>query len=41
MRKSEIEKQQRLALSAMPDGLEKPWTQEEFVDLVAFLLEQK
>jgi len=41
LRKAEIESMQPLALSAMPEGLEKALTREEFVNLIAFLLEQK
>lgn len=39
--KAEIVKRQSLALSAMPEGLEKMLTEKEFVDLIAFLVEQK
>jgi putative heme-binding domain-containing protein len=41
LRKTEIGSMQPLALSAMPEGLEKALTREEFVNLIAFLLEQK
>jgi putative heme-binding domain-containing protein len=39
--KSGIEEQQPSPLSTMPEGLEKRFTQEEFVDLIAFLVSQK
>jgi putative membrane-bound dehydrogenase-like protein len=39
--KSDIEEQQPSPLSTMPDGLEKRFTEEEFVDLIAFLVSQK
>jgi putative heme-binding domain-containing protein len=39
--KSAIEAQRTQASSLMPDGLEKPLTPEEFVDLIAFLAQQK
>ncbi len=39
--KSEIETQRPQPSSLMPDGLEKPWTADEFVDLIAFLVGQK
>jgi putative heme-binding domain-containing protein len=39
--KSEIEAQRTQASSLMPDGLEKPLTPDEFVDLIAFLAGQK
>jgi putative heme-binding domain-containing protein len=39
--KSDIEAQRPQASSLMPDGLEKPLTPEEFVDLIAFLARQK
>lgn len=39
--KANIAKQQPLPVSLMPEGLEKNLTEKEFVDLVAFLLEQK
>jgi putative heme-binding domain-containing protein len=41
IRKSEIEELKALALSLMPEGLEKGMTDKEFVDLIAFLLSQK
>jgi putative membrane-bound dehydrogenase-like protein len=39
--KSEIDAQRALALSVMPEGLEKGLTDQEFADLVAFLVDQK
>jgi putative heme-binding domain-containing protein len=39
--KVEIEAQQPSAVSAMPEGLEKRFTEDEFVDLIAFLASQK
>jgi putative membrane-bound dehydrogenase-like protein len=39
--KAEIKRQKMLSLSLMPEGLEKALTDQEFVDLVAFLVEQK
>jgi putative heme-binding domain-containing protein len=39
--KSEIEAQRTQAASLMPDGLEKPLTPDEFIDLIAFLAGQK
>lgn len=39
--KSEIDEQAPQPLSTMPDGLEKRFSLEEFVDLVAFLVSQK
>jgi putative heme-binding domain-containing protein len=39
--KSDIEEQQSQPLSTMPEGLEKRLTQEEFIDLIAFLVSQK
>ena len=39
--RSAIEAQRSQAASLMPDGLEKPLTAEEFVDLIAFLAGQK
>jgi putative membrane-bound dehydrogenase-like protein len=41
LRKSDIEAQRPQATSLMPDGLEKPLTADEFVDLIAFLAGQK
>jgi putative membrane-bound dehydrogenase-like protein len=41
LEKSAIEAQRPQAASLMPDGLEKPLTPEEFIDLVAFLAAQK
>jgi putative heme-binding domain-containing protein len=39
--KSEIESQKKQSTSTMPEGLEKRLTEEEFVDLLAFLLSTK
>jgi putative membrane-bound dehydrogenase-like protein len=39
--KGDIEEQQPSPLSTMPEGLEKRFTEEEFVDLIAFLASQK
>jgi putative membrane-bound dehydrogenase-like protein len=39
--KTDIEKQQTSPVSTMPDGLEKRLTEDEFVDLIAFLVSQK
>jgi putative membrane-bound dehydrogenase-like protein len=39
--RAEIEAQRPQAASLMPDGLEKPLTPDEFVDLIAFLVGQK
>jgi putative membrane-bound dehydrogenase-like protein len=39
--KADIEEQQPSPLSTMPDGLEKRFSEEEFVDLIAFLVSQK
>src|SRR5262249_46383228 len=39
--KSAVEEQHDLAVSTMPEGLEKPLTTEEFVELIAFLVSQK
>jgi len=39
--KSQIEEQRALELSLMPEGLEKALTDREFVDLVAFLADQR
>jgi putative membrane-bound dehydrogenase-like protein len=39
--KSDIEQQQPSPVSSMPEGLEKRFTPDEFVDLVAFLISQK
>jgi putative heme-binding domain-containing protein len=39
--KSDIEARRPQTASMMPDGLEKPLTAEEFVDLIAFLAAQK
>jgi len=39
--KSQIDEQRTLELSLMPEGLEKTLTDREFVDLIAFLADQK
>jgi putative membrane-bound dehydrogenase-like protein len=39
--KIDIEQQQPSPVSSMPEGLEKHFTQEEFIDLIAFLMSQK
>jgi putative membrane-bound dehydrogenase-like protein len=39
--KTDIEEQQPSPVSSMPEGLEKRFTQDEFVDLIAFLMSQK
>jgi putative heme-binding domain-containing protein len=39
--KADVEEQQPSPLSTMPEGLEKRFTEEEFVDLIAFLVSQK
>jgi putative heme-binding domain-containing protein len=39
--KSDIESQRVEKLSVMPDGLEKPLSADEFVDLIAYLVNQK
>ncbi len=39
--KADIERQQPSPLSTMPEGLEKRFTEEEFLDLIAFLVSQK
>ena len=39
--KADVEKQQPSPLSTMPDGLEKRFTEDEFIDLIAFLASQK
>ena len=39
--KSRIEEQRALELSLMPEGLEKALSDREFVDLVAFLADQR
>ena len=39
--KRDIERMTRQPLSIMPDGLEKRFTTEEFVDLIAYLVSQK
>ena len=41
LKKDQIEELQILELSIMPEGLENGLTDAEFVDLVAFLAEQK
>lgn len=41
VKKSDIDEQQASPLSTMPEGLEKRFTEEEFVDLIAFLVSQK
>ncbi|MBI4664326.1 MAG: c-type cytochrome [Verrucomicrobia bacterium] len=39
--RSAVRVQRTQSLSAMPEGLERGWTTEEFIDLVAFLVSQK
>ena len=39
--KADIEEQQPSPLSTMPEGLEKRFTENEFVDLIAYLVSQK
>jgi putative heme-binding domain-containing protein len=39
--KTDIEQQQPSPVSTMPEGFEKRFTQDEFVDLIAFLMSQK
>ncbi len=39
--RADIEERQPSALSTMPDGLEQRFTEDEFVDLIAFLASQK
>ena len=39
--KADIEARARPEQSTMPDGLEKRFSEEEFVDLIAFLVSQK
>jgi putative membrane-bound dehydrogenase-like protein len=39
--KADIEEQQPSPLSTMPEGLEKRFTEDEFIDLIAFLVSQK
>jgi putative heme-binding domain-containing protein len=39
--KADVEGQQPSPLSSMPEGLEKRFTENEFVDLIAFLVSQK
>jgi putative membrane-bound dehydrogenase-like protein len=41
VRKADIDEQQPQAVSVMPEGLEKQFTSEEFVDLIAFLVSLK
>ncbi|MBM3834067.1 MAG: c-type cytochrome [Verrucomicrobia bacterium] len=37
---SALKERRNLSLSVMPEGLEKAWTTDEFVDLIAFLVSQ-
>jgi putative membrane-bound dehydrogenase-like protein len=39
--KTDIDEQQPSPVSSMPEGFEKRFTQDEFVDLIAFLMSQK
>ena len=39
--KAEIEEQRASTVSSMPEGLEKRFTEAEFIDLIAFLMSQK
>ena len=39
--KADVEKQQQSPQSTMPEGLEKRFTEDEFIDLIAFLVSQK
>ena len=39
--KSEIDEQSVQAISTMPDGIDKRLTQQEFIDLIAFLVSQR
>ncbi len=39
--KSAIREQRLHSLSAMPEGLEKGWSSDEFIDLIGFLVSQK
>jgi putative membrane-bound dehydrogenase-like protein len=41
LRKADIEEEQAQTASVMPDGLEKPLSVDDFVDLIAFLASQK
>jgi putative heme-binding domain-containing protein len=41
LKKTEIDEQQPSPISTMPEELEKRFTEEEFVDLIAFLVSQK
>src|SRR5205823_11351192 len=38
--RSTVTEQRIQSLSAMPEGLERGWTTEEFIDLIAFLVSQ-
>ncbi len=39
--KATIEEQRTSPISTMPEGLEKRFTEDEFIDLIAFLVSQK
>ena len=41
VKKADIAAQRSLPLSTMPDGLEKRLTEQEFVDLIAYLVSLK
>ena len=41
LNRADIEEQQTSPLSTMPEGLEKRLTEDELIDLIAFLLSQK
>jgi putative heme-binding domain-containing protein len=41
LKKSEIQERRPVTLSTMPDGMEKRLTEQEFVDLIAFLVSLK
>jgi len=41
IKKADIEEQQTLATSTMPEGLEKKLTEQEFIDLIAYLVSLK
>jgi hypothetical protein len=41
LRKADVEEEQPQLVSVMPEGLEKPLSVEEFVDLIAFLARLK
>ena len=41
MAKTDIEQQKPSPQSTMPDGLEKRFTEQEFVDLIAYLVSLK